>query len=193
MTAQGKDSDDVLTIANQLTLLRMLLIPAFIVLTIEGELGWALAVFAIAGITDALDGVIARWSRQRTTLGAWLDPMADKLMLVSAFVVLTLPNLGLANRLPLWLTALIISRDVGIVITVAIVNLAIGRRTFRPSIFGKIATAVYIVTVSMAMLYNYLGYHSPLVTFCIFLSLAITLISGFHYVWLFSRLLGEPA
>jgi len=193
MTAQGKDSDDVLTIANQLTLLRMLLIPAFIVLTIEGELGWALAVFALAGITDALDGVIARWSRQRTTLGAWLDPMADKLMLVSAFVVLTLPNLGLANRLPLWLTALIISRDVGIVITVAIVNLAIGRRTFRPSIFGKIATAVYIVTVSMAMLYNYLGYHSPLVTFCIFLSLAITLISGFHYVWLFSRLLGEPA
>jgi cardiolipin synthase len=95
----GKDSDDVLTFANQLTLLRMLLIPAFIVLTVEGELGWALAVFALAGVTDALDGVIARWSRQRTTLGAWLDPMADKLMLVSAFVVLTLPNLGLANRL----------------------------------------------------------------------------------------------
>jgi len=188
-----KDSDDVLTFANQLTLLRMFLIPAFIVLTIEGELGWALAVFALAGVTDALDGVIARRSRQRTTLGAWLDPMADKLMLVSAFVVLTLPNLGLANRLPLWLTALVISRDVGIVITVAIVNLAIGRRTFRPTIFGKIATAVYIVTVSMAMLYNYLGYHSPLVTFCIFLSLAITLISGFHYVWHASRLLTEPA
>jgi cardiolipin synthase len=192
MGKTAKDSDDVLTFANQLTLLRMFLIPAFIVLTIEGELGWALSVFAIAGATDALDGVIARRSRQRTTLGAWLDPMADKLMLVSAFVVLTLPNLGLANRLPLWLTALVISRDVGIVITVAIVNLAIGRRTFRPTIFGKIATAVYIVTVSMAMLYNYLGYHSPLVTFCIFLSLAITLISGFHYVWHASRLLTEP-
>jgi phosphatidylglycerophosphate synthase len=76
---------------------------------------------------------------------------------------------------------------------VAIVNLAIGRRTFRPTIFGKIATGVYIVTVSMAMLYNYLGYHSPLVTFCIYLSLAITLISGFHYVWHASRLLTEPA
>ena len=190
---QTKDSDDVLTIANQLTLLRMLLIPAFIVLIVEGELGWALAVFALAGVTDALDGVIARRSRQRTTLGAWLDPMADKLMLVSAFVVLTLPNLGLANKLPLWLTALVISRDVGIVITVAIVNLAIGRRTFRPTIFGKIATAVYIVTVSMAMLYNYLGYHSTLVTFCIYLSLASTLVSGFHYVWHASRLLTEPA
>ena len=193
MTPQSKDSDDVLTFANQLTLLRMLLIPAFIVLIVEGELGWALAVFALAGVTDALDGLIARRSRQRTTLGAWLDPMADKLMLVSAFVVLTLPNLGLANRLPLWLTALVISRDVCIVITVAIINLAIGRRTFRPSIFGKIATAVYIVTVSMAMLYNYLGYKSPLVTFCIYLSLAITLISGFHYVWHASRLLSEPA
>ena len=193
MTPQSKDSDDVLTIANQLTLLRMLLIPAFIVLTIEGELGWALAVFATAGVTDGLDGVIARRSRQRTTLGAWLDPMADKLMLVSAFVVLTLPNLGLANRLPLWLTALVISRDVGIVVTVAIINLAIGRRTFRPTMLGKIATVVYIVTVSMAMLYNYLGYHSPFVTFCIYVSLAITLVSGFHYVWHVSRLLSEPA
>src|SRR2546430_6345527 len=132
-------SEPVLTIANQLTLLRMLLIPAFIVLIVEGELGWALAVFALAGVTDALDGVIARWSRQRTTLGAWLDPMADKLMLVSAFVVLTLPNLGLTNKLPLWLTALVISRDVGIVITVAIVNLAVGRRECKPAIFGKIA------------------------------------------------------
>jgi cardiolipin synthase len=186
-------SEPVLTIANQLTLLRMLLIPAFIVLIVEGELGWALAAFALAGVTDALDGVIARWSGQKTTLGAWLDPMADKLMLVSAFVVLTLPNLGLANKLPLWLTALVISRDVGIVVTVAIVNLAIGRRTFQPSIFGKIATAVYIVTVSLAMLYNYLGYHSPIVDLAVYVSLAITLVSGIHYVWHVSRLLGQPA
>jgi cardiolipin synthase (CMP-forming) len=184
---------DVLTIANQLTLLRMLLIPAFIVLIVEGELGWALAVFAIAGVTDALDGVIARRWGKKTTLGAWLDPMADKLMLVSAFVVLTLPNLGLANKLPLWLTALVISRDVCIVITVAIINLAIGRRTFRPSIFGKIATATYIVTVTMAMLFNYLGYHSPIVDLCVFASLAITLFSGFHYIWHASRIMGHPA
>jgi len=186
-------TDDVLTVANQLTLLRMLLIPAFIVLIIEGELGWALFVFAIAGVTDALDGVIARRWGKKTTLGAWLDPMADKLMLVSAFVVLTLPNLGLANKLPLWLTALVISRDVGIVITVAIINLAIGRRTFRPSIFGKIATAVYIITVSMAMLFNYLGYHSPVVDWCVFASVAITLLSGFHYIWHASRIMGQPA
>src|SRR2546423_10272476 len=189
----NKDSDAVFTVANQLTLLRMLLIPAFIVLIVEVELGWALAVFALAGVTDALDGVIARRSGQKTTLGAWLDPMADKLMLVSAFVVLTLPNLGLANKLPLWLPALVISRDVGIVVTVAIVNLAVGRRTFQPSIFGKIATAIYIVTVSLAMLYNYLGYHSPIVDFAVYASLAITLVSGIHYVWHASRLLSQPA
>ena len=186
------ESNSVFTPANQITLLRMLLIPAFIVLVVEGELGCALAVFTVAGVTDALDGAMARRSG-KTTLGAWLDPMADKLMLVSAFVVLTLPNLGLANKLPLWLTALVISRDVCIVITVAIVNLAIGRRTFRPSIFGKIATAVYIVTVAVAMLYNYLGYHVWFVDLCIYASLAITLVSGFHYVWHASQLLSEPA
>src|SRR5256885_16009825 len=101
-------SEPVLTIANQLTLLRMLLIPAFIVLIVEGELGWALAVFALAGVTDALDGVIARRSGQKTTLGAWLDPMAAKLMLVSAFVVLPLRILGLSIQLLVWRTASLI-------------------------------------------------------------------------------------
>jgi cardiolipin synthase len=119
--------------------------------------------------------------------------MADKLMLVSAFVVLTLPNLGLANKLPLWLTALVISRDVCIVITVAIINLAIGRRTFRPSMFGKIATATYIVTVTTAMLFNYRGYHSVVVDLCVYASMAITLLSGFHYIWHASRIMGQPA
>src|SRR5262249_45152941 len=72
-----------LTPANQLTLLRMLLIPAFVILVVYGELGWALIVFVTAGITDGLDGLIARWSGQKTSLGAWLDPMADKLLLVT--------------------------------------------------------------------------------------------------------------
>jgi cardiolipin synthase len=181
-----------LTVANQLTLLRMLLIPAFVILVVYDSLGWALIVFVTAGITDALDGLIARWSGQKTTLGAWLDPMADKLMFVSAFVVLTLPNLGLANKLPLWLTALVISRDVCIVVTVAIVNLAIGRRTFRPSIFGKIATATYILTAVCAMLFNYLRYHSVLVDAFVWASLAITLVSSLHYIWHAARIIDAP-
>ncbi len=73
-----------LTPANQLTLLRMLLIPAFVILMVYGYFGWALVVFLAAGLTDGLDGLIARVSGQRTSLGAWLDPMADKLLLLAA-------------------------------------------------------------------------------------------------------------
>jgi cardiolipin synthase len=176
------------TIANQLTLLRMLLIPAFVILVVYGELGWALVVFVAAGITDALDGLIARWSGQRTSLGAWLDPMADKLLLLTTFVVLTLPSLDLANHMPVWLTVLIISRDVGIVLTVAVVNLAIGRRTFLPSVYGKIATGTYILTAVAAIFFNYLRVHSIVVDLFIYASLVITLVSAFHYIWHAARI-----
>lgn len=178
-----------LTAPNQLTLLRMLLVPAFAILVLYGQLGWALAVFVTAGVTDGLDGLIARRAGQKTALGAWLDPMADKLLLVTTFVVLTLPNLGLANRLPVWLTVLIIFRDLGIVLTVTVVNLAIGRLTFQPSIFGKIATGTYIVTAVLAMLFNYFGYHSPLVDVAIYASLVITVVSALHYVWHAQRII----
>jgi cardiolipin synthase len=180
-----------LTPANQLTLLRMLLIPAFVILVLYGYLGWALIVFATAGITDGLDGLIARWSGQKTQLGAWLDPMADKLLLMTTFILLSLPGLDLSNRLPLWLTVLIITRDVGIVLTVTIVNFAIGPRTFRPSTFGKIATATYIVTAVVAMLFNYLRTHSVLFDVMVYASLAITLVSGFHYIWHAARIIDE--
>ena len=143
-----------LTVANQVTLVRMLLIPAFVLLVLYNRPGWALATFVAAGITDALDGLIARWAKQRTSLGAWLDPMADKLLLVSAFVVLTVPNTGMVNRFPLWLTVLVISRDVVIVLTVAVVNLAVGGRTFTPSVYGKVATGVYIVTCGVVILFE---------------------------------------
>jgi cardiolipin synthase len=179
----------LITPANQLTLLRMLLIPAFVILVIYGHLGWALIVFGVAGLTDALDGLIARRSGQKSNLGAWLDPMADKLLLVSTFTVLTVPGLGLNNRLPLWLTVLIISRDIGIVLTVAIVNLAVGRKTFRPSILGKAATAVYIMTAVVAMFYNYRGYHSMVFEVFVYASLVLTLLSGFHYVWHAARII----
>ena len=179
----------VLTVANQLTLLRVILIPAFVILVIYGHLGWALIVFASACLTDALDGLTARWSDQKSTLGAWLDPMADKLLALSTFIVLTVPWLGLANPLPIWLTVLIISRDVVIVGTVAIVNLAIGPRTFRPSFFGKIATATYMMTAVVAMFYNYLGYHSLVVDTFVYASLAITLISSMHYIYHAARII----
>ena len=171
-----------LTTANQLTILRMLLIPVFVILLIYGYQGWALVTFIVAGLTDLLDGLIARLAGEKTTLGAWLDPMADKLLLVTMFIVLTLPGIGLANQLPIWFTILVISRDVATVATVAVVNLAIGPRTFRPSIFGKAATATYIVTGVITLYFNYLGQKTPIVGFLVYASLAITLISAFHYL-----------
>ena len=170
-----------LTTANQLTILRMLLIPVFVILLIYGYQGWALVTFMVAGLTDLLDGLIARWTGQKTTLGAWLDPMADKLLLVTMFVMLTLPDVGTPNRLPLWFTVLVISRDVAIVLTVAVVNLAVGRRTFRPSIYGKVATATYVLTGVAALYFNYLGRPSSAVQGLVYASLAITLISAGHY------------
>ncbi|HSC27465.1 MAG TPA: CDP-alcohol phosphatidyltransferase family protein [Vicinamibacterales bacterium] len=171
-----------LTAANQLTILRMLLIPAFVILLLYGHRGWALVTFLAAGLTDLLDGLIARITRQKTTLGAWLDPMADKLLLVTMFVMLTLPGIGSANRLPLWFTVLVISRDVAIVLTVAVINLAVGPRTFRPSIFGKTATAIYILTGVVTLYFNYLGRPSGIVAVCVYASLVITLVSAFHYL-----------
>jgi len=179
----------IFTLANQLTLLRMLLIPAFVLLVLYGEFGWALATFVIAGLTDAFDGLAARTTGQKSDLGAWLDPAADKLLLVTTFVVLTLPNIGLVNRVPLWLTVLVISRDVGIVLTVAIVNLAVGPRTFRPSPLGKAATAVFILTCVVVMFFNYQGHTSPVVDASIWTSLVVTVASAVDYVWRIKRII----
>ncbi|HYT67525.1 MAG TPA: CDP-alcohol phosphatidyltransferase family protein [Vicinamibacterales bacterium] len=171
----------IFTPANDLTLMRMLLIPAFVILLIYSYTGWALVTFMAAGLTDLFDGLIARWTGENTVLGAWLDPMADKLLLVTMFVMLTLPDIGGPNRLPLWFTVLVISRDIAIVGTVAVVNLAIGPRTFRPSMYGKVATALYILTGVAALYFNYLGEPSEVVRGLLWGSLAITFVSAGHY------------
>lgn len=180
-----------LTLANQLTILRVVMVPAFVLLVVYGRLGAALAVFLVAGLTDALDGLIARRAGQRTSLGAWLDPMADKLLLVTTFVVLTLPGIPLTNHLPMWLTVLVISRDVVIVGFVAIVNLAVGPRTFRPSLLGKTATAAFIVTAVIVMYFNYRRETSVLVDAGIWTSLALTLASSVDYFLRVRQLVNE--
>ena len=171
----------ILTAANQLTMLRLLLVPVFALCMIYGRTGWALVVFAAAGLTDALDGLIARRTGT-STLGAWLDPMADKLLLATMFVMLTLPGLGLVARIPLWLTVLVISRDVAIILTVAAFNLAVARRTFRPSFLGKVATATYVLTGVVTLYANYDTRVLNLVDAGVYISAAITVISAFEYL-----------
>ena len=184
-------TEPIFTFANQLTLLRMLLIPCFVLLVVYGYFGWALIVFALAGLTDAFDGLAARQAGQKTKLGAWLDPAADKLLVLTTFVVLTLPNIGLVNRIPIWLTVLVLSRDVGIVLTVAIVNLAVGPRTFRPSLLGKAATALFMVTCIIVMFFNYLARPSPVVDTFIWASLIITVASAIDYVFRVAKIINQ--
>ena len=181
----------ILTVANQLTILRIMLVPAFVLLVVYGYLGWSLVAFLVAGITDGLDGLIARRAGQRTSLGAWLAPMADKLLLVTTFIVLTLPGIPLTNHLPLWLTIIVISRDIVIVAVVAIISFAIGPRTFQPSVWGKLATATYIVTSVVVMYYNFLQEDAVIVDVFIWTSLIVTLVSAADYFLKLRRLINE--
>ena len=182
-----------LTLANQITIFRIMLIPVFVLLLVYGFLGWSLVVFLVAGITDALDGLIARWTGQRTSLGAWLDPMADKLLLVTTFIVLTLPGVPLTNHIPLWLTVLVISRDVVIVAVVSIVSLAAGPRTFKPSMLGKLATATFIVTSVVIMYFNYRREQSIIIDIVIWLSLTLTVLSSADYFMRLRKLVNESS
>ncbi|HVT46400.1 MAG TPA: CDP-alcohol phosphatidyltransferase family protein [Vicinamibacterales bacterium] len=172
----------VLTAANQLTLVRLILVPVFALFMLYRLPGWALVTFAVAGVTDAFDGMIARRTGQQTALGAWLDPMADKLLVATMFVVLTIPGLGQTVRMPLWLTVLVLSRDIAIVLTVAVVNLAVARRTFRPTMLGKLTTVVYVLTGVVMLYANYRGEVLVIVTVAVYASLILTLVSASQYV-----------
>lgn len=182
----------LLTIANQLTLLRMGLSPFLVVLVLGHELRWALVVFVVAGITDLLDGLVARMSDQRTMLGAMLDPVADKLLLGSALLALTWGS-DLPVRIPAWLTVIVLSRDVIIVVSVAVVNLTVGRRVFYPSILGKACTLMQVVTVGVVLLCNALGGAPPWVAHFFRATFAITVASAVHYVYRASRGFGAGA
>jgi cardiolipin synthase len=178
-------SAPILTLANQLTLLRMGLSPLLVVLVVFHELQWALWVFVVAGLTDLFDGYVARHGSQKTTLGAMLDPVADKILLSSSFIALTWSN-DLPVSIPVWLTVITLSRDAIIVISVAIINLTLGRRVFYPSLLGKLSTASQIVTVGVVLLVNALGTPHPLVSVLFRISLALTVGSALHYVYLAS-------
>lgn len=143
----------ILTIANQLTILRMALVPALVVLVLRGAMGWALGVFAVAAVTDLLDGFIARWTDQQTRLGAMLDPVADKLLIGAGFIVLTWSD-GLHVSIPSWLTVTTLCRDGMLVIAVALVNLVVERRVFYPTWLGKVSSFVHVVTVGAVLLAN---------------------------------------
>ena len=176
-------SEPVFTIANQLTILRMALAPGLLVLVLSREHAWALAVFVIAALTDLLDGLIARRGHQSTALGAVLDPIADKLLMASTYVALTWSG-GLPCRVPAWLTVVLLSRDAAIVVSVAAINLALGRRLFYPTLLGKLSTISQSLTAGVALLSNAMGECFSWTGLLYRLTLALTVASALQYVYL---------
>jgi cardiolipin synthase len=175
---------------NILTLLRICLAPFLVAAILEDRYAISLGLFVAAGLTDALDGTLARILRQRTMLGHYLDPVADKLLLSTLFVVLTHKGL-----IPARVTVLVFGRDVGILVVAAILYAAVGRREFRPSIFGKADTLAQIAAVAAVLLYQL----TPVLWVADFRALALnltivlTVVSGLHYAWVASRRAGVPS
>jgi len=187
-----------LTIANQLTIIRMGMIPLLITLILSNHPAWALLVFILAGLTDALDGIIARRYEQSSELGAFLDPMADKLLMTALFIVLSIPDhpqsmpdFEAANHLPVYLTVVTISRDVFIVMISLVIHLATGHVGFKPTSLGKATTVIQVVTVGTVLLYNSLDRPAPVIIGAlVYLTLAMTLSSGLHYIHHSTRVVG---
>jgi cardiolipin synthase (CMP-forming) len=172
----------VLTTANQLTLLRIIFVPVFIILLVYSDTGWALLVFLAAGITDALDGFIARRYGQKTAVGAFLDPIADKLLMTSAVVLLSLPFMEFVNVLPRWLMVIMISRDVFIFLFTLVLVVMTGMRKFPPSPYGKISTALQVGTVLAVLFCNWQQAAIPQLQILYFMTGFMTAFSGVHYL-----------
>jgi cardiolipin synthase (CMP-forming) len=175
-------SEPIFTVANQLTLLRMALAPILVVLVLVRAHTWAVVVFVLAGVTDLLDGFIARHGSQQTTLGAMLDPVADKVLLASTYVALTWGP-ALACPIPVWLTVIVLSRDAIIILSVTIVNLTLGRRVFHPSLLGKLCTVFQLLSAGLALLGSAMGECLPGVLWLFWTTLVVTVSSALHYVY----------
>ena len=168
----------ILTPANQITILRMAFIPFFAILVVDQRYRGALAVLTLAALTDMIDGLVARLLKQETPLGVALDPIADKLLMSTAYL-----TLAFREALPWWLTIMVIGRDVAIIITALLISLVAGYRPFYPTVLGKASTVVQVLTVFAAVSFQA---HVPfvlrgLVQTCAYLAAALTVASGIHY------------
>lgn len=177
--------NSILTIPNILTFMRMGLIPVFVSLVYYGYSKWALAVFLIAGVSDGIDGFLARKFKQESELGTIIDPIADKLLMTVAFIILTLPNVLPPTRhlpIPFWVTASVIGRDILILTVAAAINIITGFRGFKPSFWGKVSTLVQVIGISLVMFAAVTGYTIFLPT-TYFIIVLLVVISGVHYIF----------
>jgi cardiolipin synthase len=175
-------------LANWLTTLRILLIPVFVTLLVYRRPGLALVIFCLASLTDLLDGYIARARGRQTRLGAFLDPVADKLLLTSAFVTLTYLKI-----IPFWITAVVVSRDLVLSVGVLVIHVAGGAVHPAPTRLGKLSTVLQMTTVLVAMVAFYLGgVPRWLLRVVFWATAALTVASGLQYLTQGLRQLNPP-
>ncbi len=182
LTPEDVRTSDVWTLPNVLSMARILLTPVFIWAMILRRPWLALGLFLLASATDALDGYTARHFHLKSNLGLWLDPAGDKILLTAAFVVLTLPRLGEPDVLPLWLTAIVVGRDVLLAVG-ALVYIGIrGRTVFRPTLVGKASTVSAVATIFAVLLANALGERPAFLPWLYVLTAVLAGSSGVQYV-----------
>jgi cardiolipin synthase (CMP-forming) len=172
------------TVPNQITLLRLGFLPFFLILISYEEYKWALLILVVAGLTDGIDGLLARYLNQKSALGAYLDPIADKLLLSSSFVIL-----AMAKKVAWWLTIMVLSRDVLLLVVAAVIILISGYRPFPPSIYGKLTTffqIVFVFAVVLAAAYPY-PHWEEVNRALIYTVTAFTVFSGFNYSFTITR------
>jgi cardiolipin synthase (CMP-forming) len=167
----------MVNLPNLLSIARIVLIPLFIILLIDQDYSWALVVFIGAAITDAVDGLLARLLHQRTVLGAYLDPAADKLLSASSFVALAILNI-----LPGWLTVIVISRDVIISLGILILFLTSHSLRIQPSLISKLTTIFQTSTVIYSLLSKFLFPIPFFMDFLIWGTAFLTMVSGLQYI-----------
>jgi cardiolipin synthase len=168
-----------INIPNILTVLRILITPVFVILLIRDEHGYALLLFVFAGISDGLDGLIARMFNQRSDLGAVLDPIADKLLLTAAYL-----SLGILKDIPGWLTVVVISRDVLIVTGIGVLTFSGIHFDIRPSLISKWTTVFQIFTVALGLLEHRFSGAATVWHILCWATAVITVLSGLHYTYL---------
>jgi cardiolipin synthase len=175
-----------MTIPNLITVSRIILAPVFVIYLINDRLNSALIVFLICMISDGVDGMVARLFNQKSRLGAYLDPLADKILLVTAFVLL-----GVRGYLPSWLTVTAIARDVMILLGVLVFHLNRLELRVRPSAVSKINTCFQFITLSVVLLKGYTLLPSAVYEALYYATAALTIISGLHYMQYGLKTMGE--
>jgi cardiolipin synthase len=179
-----------LTLPNFITMTRMAMVPFFVLAVADHDFRLALWIFIIAGLTDALDGFLARRMDMRSRIGAYLDPIADKMLITVAYITLTVPQ-GQAVVIPLWLTILALFRDFVIMLVAGVLYIVENIREFPPSVLGKATTFLQVVTVGVVLLANLLPLPGWVPTVCFYASFFLVIASAFNYIYRVSRFVEE--